>query len=183
MSLDDNWLKNTMCPSGKTRKDNHLNGSSRVVNKIQSMSRPGIKQCTCWQAASHWGQWSRLYWQTVSGCCLRETRNPDDRLSPWNVNMRLKPKPAKLKLCPAFIVAAVGEVLTLHNFLHDVIGVDAGVVHAAGLPLHADLLPSVVGPRRTATGRFNARTRKVKANTGSASFSNLLYSSWSLVKF
>lgn len=55
-------------------------------------------------------------------------------------------KSSKLKLCPAFIVAAVREILTLHNLLHNVIGVNAGVVHTAGLPLHVDLLPSVVGP-------------------------------------
>lgn len=39
-----------------------------------------------------------------------------------------------------FIVAAVRKVLTLDNLLHNVICVDAGVVHAAVLPLHGGLL-------------------------------------------
>lgn len=54
----------------------------------------------------------------------------------------------KLKLCPAFIVAAVRKVLTLDNLLHDVVCINASVVHAAGLPIHSVFLPPVVGQER-----------------------------------
>lgn len=57
-------------------------------------------------------------------------------------------KSPKLKLCPAFIVAAVREVLTLDNLLHNVICINAGVIHTAGLPLHTVLLPPVVEPHK-----------------------------------
>lgn len=40
-----------------------------------------------------------------------------------------------------FVAAAVGEVLTLNDLLHDVVGVDASVVHTAALILHGVLLP------------------------------------------
>lgn len=40
-----------------------------------------------------------------------------------------------------FIVAAVGKVLALDNLLHDLVSVDAGVIHTAVLLLHSVLLP------------------------------------------
>lgn len=40
-----------------------------------------------------------------------------------------------------FIVAAVRKILTLHDLLHNVIRINTGVVHTAGLPLHGVLLP------------------------------------------
>lgn len=39
-----------------------------------------------------------------------------------------------------FIVAGVRKVLTLDNLLHNIICINAGVVHTTGLPLHSVLL-------------------------------------------
>lgn len=54
-----------------------------------------------------------------------------------------------------FVVAGVGKVLALDDLLHDVVGVDARVVHTAVLPVHLVLLP----PGGAAVGQEGRRGR------------------------
>lgn len=81
------------------------------------------------------------------------------------------------ELCPTFIVAVVRKVLTLNNLLHNVICIDAGVIHTAGLPLHCVLLPPVFGQDKYTQNTCNTATlyKTVKAHKGSTSYSKSSY--------
>lgn len=104
--------------------------------------------CTCWRAASRWGRWSHLCRQTVSSCCLKKTRR---KSYSCDTKRWAETESRRLKLRHTFIVAAVGEVLTLDNLVHNVICINAGVVHTAGLLLHALLLSPSVGGKKNAS--------------------------------
>lgn len=73
----------------------------------------------------------------------------DDRLKSSRSSSVSQPHPAERRRpvfadeqsqVAVFVVAAVRKVLALDDLLHDVIGIDSSVVHAARLALHAVLL-------------------------------------------
>lgn len=108
---------------------------------------------TCWPAGCHSGWWSHRGSRTAGGCCLWGHREgwglsgaaPPG--SPWASSLACRRGQLTLS------IAAVREVLALHDLLHDVISVNPRVIHPGRVALHGVLLPPGAGRGRVTTVR------------------------------